>query len=317
MATFLITGGAGFIGTNFCQYVVEKYPDDYFICYDALTYAGNLEGLKKIIQRPNFQFIRGNICDKKKLSKLFQKYKIDIVINFAAETHVDRSIQSSEVFVETNIKGTHTLLDLSKKYDVSRFHQISTDEVYGDLSLQDLPFTEESLLRPSNPYAATKAAADLLVLSYMRTFKLPCTISRCSNNYGPHQNSEKFIPKVICNAIHNKPIPIYGEGLNMRNWIYVLDHCIAVDLIVRKGIVGKIYNISSNEEWSNIDISKSILNTLGKKMTLLSFVKDRMGHDFRYAMSSARMKQELNWESQFSLELGLQKTIEWYKENLK
>lgn len=316
MSTFLITGGAGFIGTNFCHYVVDKYPNDFFICYDALTYAGSLKGLKDILQKPNFKFICGNICNKKKLNKLFQKHKIDIVINFAAETHVDRSILSSDVFIKTNIIGTHTLLELSKKYKISRFHQISTDEVYGDVSLEDLPTTEQTLLNPSNPYSATKAAADMLVLSYARTYQLPFSISRCSNNYGPYQNAEKFIPMIIHNAIKNRPIPIYGNGQNIRNWIYVLDHCIAVDLIVRNGEPGKIYNISGAEELTNLDLCKRILNALGKEISLLSFVRDRMGHDYRYALDSSKIKQELQWKPLYSLNEGLQKTIEWYKKNI-
>ncbi|MDE6655551.1 MAG: dTDP-glucose 4,6-dehydratase [Anaeroplasmataceae bacterium] len=317
MATFLITGGAGFIGTNYCQYVVEKYPNDFFICYDALTYAGSLEGLEKIKGNKNFKFYHGNICDKKKLIKIFTKYKIDVIINFAAETHVDRSIEASEVFVETNIKGTHTLLELAKAYNISRFHQVSTDEVYGDLDNKASLFTEESALHPSNPYSASKAAADMLVMSYMRTYNLSCSISRCSNNYGPYQNSEKFIPMIIQKSIDDKSIPIYGDGLNRRNWIYVLDHCIAVDLIVRNAPSGKIYNIASEHEVENIELAKMILKYLEKEDVLLTFVKDRKGHDFRYSMDISKIKNDLNWKPHHSIDVGLQKTIEWYKEKYK
>ncbi|MDE6047890.1 MAG: GDP-mannose 4,6-dehydratase, partial [Anaeroplasmataceae bacterium] len=239
------------------------------------------------------------------------------VINFAAETHVDRSIQSSEIFLETNVKGTHTLLEISRIYKIKRFHQISTDEVYGDLRTGETPFTENSILRPSNPYAATKASADMLIMSYARTYNLPCSISRCSNNYGPYQNSEKFIPMIICNASNNKAIPIYGDGLNIRNWIYVLDHCTAIDLIVRQGMPGNIYNISGDEEIANYDLSKLILKQLEKDDSLLISVCDRLGHDYRYAIDSSKIKQEFNWNPQYSLAIGLQKTIEWYKRNLK
>ena len=315
MANYLITGGAGFVGTNFCLYMVKKYPYDMFICYDALTYASNLKGIKLLKNNLNYKFIYGNICDRKKLNRVFKKEKIDIVINFAAETHVDRSILDSKLFVKTNIEGTQILLETAKAFKIKRFHQVSTDEVYGDLNLEENSFTETSILHPSNPYSASKASADLLVLAYNRTYGLPCTVSRCCNNYGPYQHLEKLIPMVISKGLSNQKIPVYGTGKNIRDWIYVLDHCTAIDTIVRKGKPGEIYNVSGNCECSNIDLIERILDQMKKPKSLISYVKDRVGHDFRYSIDSKKISKELKWEAQIPLLEGLVKTIEWYQED--
>ena len=312
---FLITGGAGFIGSNFCNYVVKKYPEDTFVCLDDLTYAADLSYLKDIMNEETFKFVKGNICDKELVFKLFNEEQFDYVINFAAESHVDRSIDNPNIFLETNVLGTQVLMDASLKYGVKRFHQVSTDEVYGDLPLDrlDLLFTEESLLKPSSPYSASKASADLLVLSYHKTFKLDCTISRCSNNYGCNQHVEKLIPLTIKKALNNDKITVYGDGKNVRDWIYVLDHCEAIDLIVRKGKSGEVYNVGANYEINNLDLVKYILKELGKEENLITFVKDRPGNDLRYAIDSKKIKEELGWYPKSSFIENINKIINWYK----
>ena len=314
---FLITGGAGFIGGNYAHIMTEKYPEDEFIVLDALTYAGNLETLQPLRNRPNFRFIKEDICNREKIDELFEKEKFDVVINFAAETHVDRSVLHPEVFLNTNIMGVQVLLDASLKYGVSRFHQVSTDEVYGDLPLDrpDLFFTEKTPLHTSSPYSSSKAGADLLVSAYHRTFGLPVTISRCSNNYGPYQFPEKLIPLMIANALADKSLPVYGEGLNVRDWLYVEDHCKAIDLIIRKGTVGEVYNIGGHNEMKNIDIVKIILNELGKPESLITHVTDRKGHDQRYAIDPAKIHAELGWLPETMFKDGIKKTIQWYLDN--
>ena len=314
---FLITGGAGFIGSNYLNYALNEYPNDYFVCLDNLTYAANLDYLKDVVNNENFKFVKGNICNREEVFKLFEEEKFDYVINFAAESHVDRSIDNPSIFLETNVLGTQVLMDASLKYNVKRFHQVSTDEVYGDLPLDrpDLLFTESSLLKPSSPYSASKASADLLVLSYHKTFKLNCTISRCSNNYGAFQHTEKLIPLTIKKALNNENITVYGDGKNVRDWIYVLDHCKAIDLIVRNGKNGNVYNVGANHEINNLDLVKYILNRLGKDESLITFVKDRPGHDLRYAIDSTKIKEELGWQPESSFLENINKTIKWYKEN--
>ena len=317
MSTFLITGGAGFIGGNYCHYVVEKYPNDRFVCVDALTYAGNMETLAPILNRPNFRFVHANICDKEAMFDLFAEEKFDYVINFAAESHVDRSIENPRIFLETNILGTQVLMDASLKYGVKRYHQVSTDEVYGDLPLDrpDLFFTEETPLHTSSPYSASKASADLLVLAYHRTFKLPCTISRCSNNYGPYQFPEKLIPLIIKKALADEPLPIYGAGANVRDWLHVYDHCTAIDLIVRNGKDGEVYNIGGHNERSNLEVVKTILDYLHKPHSLITFVQDRSGHDLRYAMDPAKLIRDLGWKPKYTFDTGIGPTIQWNLEN--
>jgi dTDP-glucose 4,6-dehydratase len=313
----LVTGGAGFIGSNFIHYMVEKYPDYRIICLDKLTYAGNLRNLESVLNKENFRFIKGDICDRELVYRVFKEEKPDVVVNFAAESHVDRSIEDPEIFLKTNIIGTQVLMDACRKYGIKRFHQVSTDEVYGDLPLDrpDLKFTEKSPLKPSSPYSASKASADLLVMAYHRTYGLPVTISRCSNNYGPYQFPEKLIPLMIINAIHDRPLPVYGDGRNVRDWIYVKDHCEAIDLIIHKGKEGEIYNIGGENERSNIEVVKMILKELGKPESLIKFVKDRPGHDRRYALDITKMKEEFGWSPKISFEEGLRDTIKWYLEN--
>lgn len=313
MSNFLITGGAGFIGGNFCHYMVNTYPEDRFVCIDALTYAGNLETLEPVLNKPNFRFVHANICDSNAVFSLFAEEKFDYVINFAAESHVDRSIENPRIFLETNILGTQTLMDACRKYGVRRYHQVSTDEVYGDLPLErtDLFFTEETPIHTSSPYSASKASADLLVLSYHRTFGLPVTISRCSNNYGPYHFPEKLIPLVIKKAIVDENIPVYGKGANVRDWLHVHDHCTAIDLIVRKGKDGEIYNIGGHNERTNLEVVKRILKELGKSESLITFVKDRAGHDLRYAMDPTKIMTELGWRPQYTFDTGIGPTIEW------
>ncbi len=317
MANFLITGGAGFIGSNYLNLMVARYKDDFFLCLDALTYAGNINNIKHLESCNNYKFVRGDICDMELVSSLFEQYHFDYVINFAAETHVDRSIINPDQFVKTNVNGTLTLLNTCLKYGIKKYHQVSTDEVYGDLPLdrKDLLFSETSLLKPSSPYSASKASADLLVLSYYRTYHLPVTISRCSNNYGPYQFLEKLIPLMIDNAINNKPLPIYGKGENVRDWLYVYDHCEAIDLIVRSDKVGEVYNIGSNNEHCNLEIVKMILNHLNKPESLIQFVQDRPGHDLRYAINYHKIHDELGWMPKYNFKDGLASTIEWYLNN--
>lgn len=313
----LVTGGAGFIGSNFIYYMLDKYKDYKIVCLDKLTYAGNLSTLKKAFENPNFKFVKGDISDREFVFELFKKEHFDIVVNFAAESHVDRSIEDPEIFLKTNVIGTQVLMDAARKFGVKRFHQVSTDEVYGDLPLDrpDLLFTEETPLRPSSPYSASKAAADLLVLAYYRTYKLPVTISRCSNNYGPYHFPEKLIPLMIIRALNDQSLPVYGDGRNVRDWLYVEDHCSAIDLIIHHGREGEVYNIGGRNERSNLEVVKTILKELGKPEELITFVKDRPGHDLRYAIDPTKIKNELGWEPKTSFEEGIKKTIKWYLDN--
>jgi dTDP-glucose 4,6-dehydratase len=313
----LVTGGAGFIGSNFLHYMVKKYPNYEFICLDALTYAGNYNNLVPIEKEPNFKFIKGDITDREFVFNLFKNEQFDWVINFAAESHVDNSIKNPGIFLNTNILGTGVLMDASREYNVKRYHQVSTDEVYGDLPLDrpDLKFTEETPLHTSSPYSASKASADLLVLAYIRTFKLPATISRCSNNYGPYQFPEKLIPLVISKALNNESIPVYGTGENVRDWIHVHDHNIGVDLIMHKGKIGEVYNLGGHSERTNLQIVKLILKELNKPESLITFVSDRPGHDLRYAIDSTKAEKELGWDRSYTFEKGIKESIEWYVDN--
>ncbi len=313
----LVTGGAGFIGGNFVHYILEKHPEDEVVCLDALTYAGNMETLADVMDNPRFTFVKGDISDRNAVFTLFQKEKPDVVVNFAAESHVDRSIEDPGLFLHTNILGTGVLMDACRKYGIRRFHQVSTDEVYGDLPLDrpDLFFTEETPLHTSSPYSASKASADLLVLAYHRTFRLPVSISRCSNNYGPYHFPEKLIPLMIVNALNDKPLPVYGKGENVRDWLYVEDHCAAIDLIVRKGREGEIYNIGGHNERTNLQVVKAILRELGKPESLIRFVTDRPGHDRRYAIDPTKIRKELGWEPATRFEDGIRRTVKWYLEN--
>ena len=318
MKKMLITGGAGFIGSNFIHYILSKYNDYQVINLDKLTYAANLDNLKDIEDNKNYKFIHGDIADKEFIFKLFENEKFDIVINFAAESHVDNSILNPQIFTITNILGTQVLLDACRKYNIKRFHQVSTDEVYGELPLDDknILFTEKTPLNPSSPYSASKASADMLVKSYYRTYSLPITISRCSNNYGPYQHLEKLIPLMISKAINNDNLPVYGNGLNVRDWLHVYDHCTAIDLIIHEGKIGEIYNIGGNNEKSNIDVVKIILKELGKSEKLIKYVNDRPGHDLRYAIDSTKIKTTLNWKPVYSFEKGILDTIKWYTKML-
>ena len=313
----IITGGAGFIGSNFIYYQLKHHSEDEFICLDKLTYAGNLSSLKGAVEQPNFRFVKGDIADRYFVYNLFEAEKPDIVVNFAAESHVDRSILEPELFLKTNVIGTGVLMDACCKYDINRYHQVSTDEVYGDLPLDrpDLFFTEATPLHTSSPYSASKASADLLVLAYHRTYGLPVTISRCSNNYGPYHFPEKLIPLMIINALHDKALPVYGDGANVRDWLYVEDHCSAIDLIIRRGREGEVYNVGGHNEKSNLDVVKIILKALGKSEDLITFVKDRPGHDRRYAIDPAKIHNELGWLPQTKFEDGISKTIDWYLAN--
>lgn len=317
MKKILVTGGAGFIGGNFIHYMLKKYNDYKIICVDALTYAGNMETLEPIMANPNFKFIKADISDRDVIFKIFNDEQPTIVINFAAESHVDRSIDNPGLFLQTNIIGTGVLLDASRKYGVERYHQVSTDEVYGDLPLdrKDLFFTEETPIHTSSPYSASKASADLLVQSYYRTFNLPITISRCSNNYGPYHFPEKLIPLMIANALNNKPLPVYGKGKNVRDWLYVDDHCSAIDMIIHDDKVGEVYNIGGHNERTNLEVVKTILRELNKPENLIQFVTDRPGHDMRYAIDPTKIKNELGWEPTTSFDEGIKKTINWYLEN--
>ena len=313
----IVTGGAGFIGSNFIFYERKAHPEDEIICLDKLTYAGNLKTLKDIMDAPNFKFVKLDICDREGVYKLFEDEKPDVVVNFAAESHVDRSIENPEIFLETNIIGTSVLMDACRKYGIKRYHQVSTDEVYGDLPINrpDLFFTEETPLHTSSPYSSSKASADLLVNAYHRTYGLPTTISRCSNNYGPYQFPEKLIPLMIARALADEPLPVYGEGLNIRDWLYVEDHCRAIDLIIRKENVGEVYNIGGHNEMRNIDIVKIILKELGKPESLIQHVTDRKGHDQRYAIDPAKIHRDLGWLPETKFADGIKKTIKWYLDN--
>lgn len=317
MSNFLITGGAGFIGGNFLLTMVKKYPLDRWVCLDALTYAGDTKKLEPIMGLDNFRFVKGNICDKEVVNALFEEEKFDYVINFAAESHVDRSIDDPDVFLRSNLLGVEVLLNAARKYGIKRFHQVSTDEVYGDLPLEGdvSTFTEDSSLHPSSPYSASKAAADLLVLAYARTYNLPVSISRCSNNYGPYQYPEKLIPLVIERALHNEPVLIYGTGLNLRDWLDVKEHNRAIDLIVRKGRAGQIYNIAGKNEIQNIEMVKKILKALDKSESLIQYTKDRAGHDRRYSMDVSKIQKELHWQNETNFEESLLSTIQWNIDN--
>ena len=317
--TIIVTGGAGFIGSNFVFHMLQAHPDYRIVCLDKLTYAGNLSTLEPVLQQDNFRFVKADICDRQAVDKLFQEEKPDIVVNFAAESHVDRSIENPGIFLETNIMGTAVLMDACRKYGIQRYHQVSTDEVYGDLPLDrpDLFFTEETPLHTSSPYSSSKASADLLVMAYYRTYGLPVTISRCSNNYGPYHFPEKLIPLMIANALADKPLPVYGNGENVRDWLYVEDHCRAIDLIINAGKVGEVYNVGGHNEKRNIDIVRIICQELGKPESLIVHVEDRKGHDRRYAIDPAKIHRELGWLPETKFEDGIKKTIKWYLEHKK
>ncbi|MFV0255167.1 MAG: dTDP-glucose 4,6-dehydratase [Erysipelotrichaceae bacterium] len=313
----LVTGGAGFIGGNFVHYMVEKYPDDLIVNLDKLTYAGNLETCKSVENAKNYRFIKGDIADRDFIFKLFEAEKFDMIVNFAAESHVDRSIEDPEVFVKTNVIGTTTLLDACNTYGIKRFHQVSTDEVYGDLPLDrpDLLFTEQTPIHTSSPYSSAKASADLFVLAYHRTFNLPVSISRCSNNYGPYHFPEKLIPLMISRALADESLPVYGKGDNVRDWLHVYDHCVAIDLIIRHGRVGEVYNVGGHNERTNLEVVKTILKALDKPESLINFVEDRKGHDRRYAIDPSKLETELNWKPKYNFDTGIKQTIQWYLDN--
>lgn len=317
--TIIVTGGAGFIGSNFVFHMLQAHPDYRIVCLDKLTYAGNLSTLEPVLQQDNFRFVKADICDRQAVDNLFQEEKPDIVVNFAAESHVDRSIENPGIFLETNIMGTAVLMDACRKYGIQRYHQVSTDEVYGDLPLDrpDLFFTEETPLHTSSPYSSSKASADLLVMAYYRTYGLPVTISRCSNNYGPYHFPEKLIPLMIANALADKPLPVYGNGENVRDWLYVEDHCRAIDLIIHNGKVGEVYNVGGHNEKRNIDIVRIICQELGKPESLIVHVEDRKGHDRRYAIDPAKIHRELGWLPETKFEDGIKKTIKWYLKHKK
>lgn len=315
--TIIVTGGAGFIGANFVFYMLENHPEDRIVCLDKLTYAGNLSTLAPVMENPNLRFVKADICDREAVYSLFEEEHPDVVVNFAAESHVDRSIENPGVFLETNIMGTAVMMDACRTFGVQRFHQVSTDEVYGDLPLDrpDLFFTEQTPIHTSSPYSSSKASADLLAMAYYRTYGLPVTISRCSNNYGPYQFPEKLIPLMIANALADKPLPVYGEGLNVRDWLYVEDHCKAIDLILQRGRVGEVYNIGGHNEMKNIDIVKLICKALHKPESLITHVTDRKGHDMRYAIDPAKIHAELGWLPETMFADGIEKTIQWYLDN--
>ena len=313
----IVTGGAGFIGANFVYYELEHHPEDEILCYDALTYAGNLETLDDAQKNPRFRFVKGDITARKAVEALFTAEKPDVIVNFAAESHVDRSIEQPDIFLRTNFMGVGVLLDVCRKYGIKRYHQVSTDEVYGDLPLDrpDLFFTEETNLHASSPYSASKASADLLVLAYHRTYDLPVTVSRCSNNYGPYHFPEKLIPLMILNALEDKKLPVYGKGENVRDWLYVEDHCAAIDLILRQGKAGELFNIGGHNERRNIDVVRMILAALGKPESLIEYVADRKGHDRRYAIDPSKIRAALCWEPRTKFEDGIERTIRWYLEH--
>ncbi|MTN81767.1 dTDP-glucose 4,6-dehydratase [Turicibacter sanguinis] len=313
----LVTGGAGFIGGNFVHYMVNKYPNYMIVNLDALTYAGNLETCQPIEGKPNYKFVKGDIADREFIFDLFEKEKFDVVVNFAAESHVDRSVKDPEIFIKTNVLGTQVLMDASRAYGVERYHQVSTDEVYGDLPLDrpDLFFTEETPLHTSSPYSASKASADLLVFAYHRTFGLPITISRCSNNYGPYHFPEKLIPLMISRALNDEKLPVYGNGENVRDWLHVYDHCAAIDLILHKGRVGEVYNVGGHNERTNLEVVRTILKALGKSEDLITYVTDRPGHDLRYAIDPTKLETELGWKPTYNFDTGIAQTIQWYLDN--
>ncbi len=314
MQSILVTGGAGFIGSNFVRYMLQNYPGVKVINFDKLTYAGNLENLKDVENNPNYHFVKGDICNQELVEYIVQKFEVDVIVNFAAESHVDRSILGPEIFIRTNVLGTQVLLEVTKKFEIEKFIQISTDEVYGSLGPVG-KFTEDMPLLPNSPYAASKASADLLCRAYFKTFGIPVIVTRCSNNFGPYQFPEKLIPLMIINALNDKPLPVYGDGKNVRDWIYVLDHCRAIDFVIQRGKPGEIYNIGASNEWQNIDIVKLILRKLGKSESLIKFVKDRPGHDRRYAMDWTKIKKELGWEPIYTFDEAITETINWYIQN--
>lgn len=315
--TIVVTGGAGFIGSNFIFYMLKAHPQDRVICLDKLTYAGNLSTLAPVMDHPHFRFVKADICDREAVNRLFEEEHPDVIVNFAAESHVDRSIEDPGIFLQTNILGTATLMDACRKFGVARYHQVSTDEVYGDLPLDrpDLFFTEETPIHTSSPYSASKASADLLVLAYHRTYGLPVTISRCSNNYGPYHFPEKLIPLMISRALADEELPVYGDGANVRDWLHVSDHCEAIDLIIHKGRVGEVYNIGGHNERTNLEVVKTILKALDKPESLIRYVKDRPGHDLRYAIDPTKIETEIGWEPKYNFDTGIKQTIEWYLEN--
>jgi dTDP-glucose 4,6-dehydratase len=312
-----ITGGAGFIGSNFVYYMLDKHPEYQLVVLDALTYAGNLETLDQALKNPKFKFVKGDIADRKFVNNLFEKEKFDIVVNFAAESHVDRSIENPEIFLITNIMGTQIIMDACRKYNVKRYHQVSTDEVYGDLPLDklDLFFTEDTPINTSSPYSASKASADLLVQAYNRTYGFPATISRCSNNYGPYHFPEKLIPLMISRALADKTLPVYGSGENIRDWLHVYDHCSAIDLIIHNGRVGEVYNIGGHNERTNLEVVQTILKALDKPESLITYVTDRKGHDLRYAIDPTKIENELGWKPKYNFDTGIAQTIKWYLDN--
>ena len=315
--TIIVTGGAGFIGGNFVYYQLANHPEDRVVCLDSLTYAGNLDTLRQAMEHPNFRFVRADITDAEAVERLFAEEKPDIVVNFAAESHVDRSVEDPGLFLRTNILGTQTLMDACRRHQVGRFHQVSTDEVYGDLPLDrpELFFTEETPIHTSSPYSASKASADLLVLAYHRTYGMPVSITRCSNNYGPYHFPEKLIPLMISRALADESLPVYGTGENVRDWLYVEDHCSAIDLVMRKGRVGEIYNVGGHNERTNLEVVRTILRELGKPESLITYVKDRPGHDRRYAIDPTKIHRELGWLPTSSFDTGIKQTIRWYLEH--
>ena len=312
--TILVTGGAGFIGSNFIYYELKKAPEDRVVCLDKLTYAGNLESLAGAMKNPRFRFVRGDITDRAAVEALFEEEHPEIVVNFAAESHVDRSVEDPGVFLRTNIMGTQTMMDACRKYGVKRYHQVSTDEVYGDLPLDrpDLFFTEETPIHTSSPYSASKAGADLLVLAYARTFGLPVSITRCSNNYGPYHFPEKLIPLMITRALADESLPVYGKGENVRDWLYVEDHCAAIDLVMRQGREGEVYNVGGHNERTNLSVVKTVLRELGKPESLITYVRDRPGHDRRYAIDPTKIHRELGWLPETTFDEGIHRTVQWY-----
>lgn len=315
--TIIVTGGAGFIGSNFVFHMLKAHPDDRIVCLDKLTYAGNLSTLEPVMDNPNFRFVKLDICDREGVYKLFEEEKPDVVVNFAAESHVDRSIENPEIFLQTNILGTAVMMDACRKYGIQRYHQVSTDEVYGDLPLDrpDLFFTEETPIHTSSPYSSSKAGADLLVLAYHRTYGLSVTISRCSNNYGPYHFPEKLIPLMISRALADEELPVYGNGENVRDWLHVSDHCEAIDLIIHKGKVGEVYNIGGHNERTNLQVVQTILKALDKPESLIKYVKDRPGHDRRYAIDPTKIETELGWKPKYNFDTGIAQTIQWYLDN--
>jgi dTDP-glucose 4,6-dehydratase len=314
MKNILVTGGAGFIGSNFVHFMLNKHPDYTIINFDSLTYAGNLENLTAVEKNPKYRFVKGDICSKEQVDSVLQEYSIDTIVHFAAESHVDRSITGPAVFVQTNVVGTQVLLDSSKARGIERFLHVSTDEVYGSLGATGF-FTEETPLHPNSPYSASKASSDMLVLAYQHTFGFPGVVTRCSNNYGPYQFPEKLIPLMIANALNDRSLPVYGDGLNVRDWLYVEDHCSALDTVLHKGKIGDVYNIGGHNEWKNIDIVKLVLKEVGKPESLITYVKDRPGHDRRYAIDAAKIKDELGWVPAYQFETGIRKTVQWYLAN--